>query len=123
MSFVLLLEFLIDFVSFVVHLIVFYFREFIALIGGAVVFDGRVLQSDGGEQFEVDEFEQHQIEVEEGAHDTIVHVDGQTRGVFEWDDVGDFLVQNLALVVYSFDAHEDLAQGVVFDDEQFEMLQ
>lgn len=118
-----LLKLLIDFVAFVLLTLGgLYFGELVALVGGVVDFDGRVDEVEAGVEFEVDEFEQHGVEVQEGDHDPVVHVDGQVGRVLEGDDVGDLLPENLALVVNSFDANKRFPQSMRADHVKFEVL-
>jgi len=106
---VLFLELFINFVSFIFYFIIFYFLQFIPLISGTVIFHWRILQTNRRKQFKIYEFKKHQIEVQESAHNSIIHIDGQAGWIFEWNNVSNFLVKNLTLIVDSFDTHKDLS--------------
>ena len=118
-----ILKLLIDLIPLLIVFLSLDRAEAVTLIGGRVFLDRRVLEACVEVEFVVDELEKHDVEVQEGGHDSIIYVDGQVGGVLERHDVGDVLAHYLRLVVHSFDANEHLLEGVGADDVELEVAQ
>lgn len=117
-----ILEFLINFVFLRIGFVLLgEFGEFVALIGWGVHFNGRIGESNGGIEFEVDKLEEDNIEIQESAHDSIIHIKRQVWRVFIGHNEGNFLTKDFGLVVDTFDADESSFETMGFDQIEFEV--
>lgn len=118
----LFFEFFIYFISLILVIFILDFSNLVSLIGRVVDFHWWILKLFRRVEFEVNEFEENEVEIKEGGHHTIVNLDRQTGWVFEGNRVCDGLTHYFALIVDAFDTNEHFAEGVWANDVQLKVF-
>lgn len=95
----------------------------VALVCWCFTFDRWILQPDTWVEFKIDELHQDDVKVQKCSHNSVINIQWQVSWVLVRNQVIDFLVHYLHLVIDALDTHEGLLQCVCFYHVQLEMFQ